>query len=330
MPAMFAALLGPIAAVNSGRLRSGLTTEWELEIIEDLGDAARLTAALARADAVVAQRYLASFPPAPGLRLVQVHGAGYDLVDMAAVPDAATVCNAYGHDIGIAEFCLLGMLQWCHRLVEMHQEFRDRGSWAPGAPASGPLHDEVYGKTVGIVGLGRIGRQLATRCKAMGMRVLAVNRSVGPVPQGVDRLEGLDRLEALAAESDFVVVTCALTEETRGLVGPAALAAMKPTGVIMNIARGPVIDEDALYEALAEKRIGGGVLDTWYVYPTQGDPNPRPSRHPFHTLDNVYMTPHASGWTEGQATRRWAQISGNLNALARGEPLDNVVRPALR
>jgi phosphoglycerate dehydrogenase-like enzyme len=129
------------------------------------------------------------------------------------------------------------------------------------------------------------------------------------------------------AECDFVVVTTALSAETKVLVGAALLGRMKPTGVIVNVARGAVIDEDALYAALAEKRIGGGIIDVWWSYPSAANPEAPPSKHPFHKLPNVILTPHSSGWTTGMRRRRAGQIAANLDHLARGEPLDNVVRP---
>ena len=102
---------------------------------------------------------------------------------------------------------------------------------------------------------------------------------------------------------------------------------MKRTGVIINVARGPVIDEDALYAALAENRIGGAIIDVWWSYPSADKPEAPPSRHPFHKLANVLRTPHSSGWTLGMRRRRAGQIAANLDHLARGEPLDNIVRP---
>jgi phosphoglycerate dehydrogenase-like enzyme len=126
---------------------------------------------------------------------------------------------------------------------------------------------------------------------------------------------------------DAVVVSLPLTDATRGIVGAAALAAMRPHAVIVNVGRGPVIDEQALYDALAEGRIGGAIIDTWYTYPSAETPVTQPSRLPFHTLRNVVMTPHMSGWTDGTIRRRQQTIATNINALARGEGLVNVVSP---
>ena len=159
------------------------------------------------------------------------------------------------------------------------------------------MHGEAAGKTIGIVGFGRIGKAIAVRARAFGMRVLAVNRSGAPAAEA-DRIERFGWLEWLLAESDYVVLACPLTDETRGMIGAAAFRSMKPSAMLINVARGPVVDEDALYEAMASRRIAAALLDAWYTYPTLAEPNPRPSRYDFDKLDNVRATPHMSGWTE--------------------------------
>ena len=110
------------------------------------------------------------------------------------------------------------------------------------------------------------------------------------------------------------------------MIGTQQLARMKPSAVIINVARGALIDERALFEACREKRIGGAVIDTWFKYPVEGHEVAEPSSLPFRELENVVMTPHASGWTEGLRPRRCKMIAGNLDRLARGEPLINVVK----
>ena len=125
-----------------------------------------------------------------------------------------------------------------------------------------------------------------------------------------------------------MVIACPLGEATRGLIGEAQLARMRASAVLINVARGPIVDEDALFTALRERTIGGAALDTWYRYPEHAGEMLRPSRHPFHELDNVLMTPHCSGWTEGVMARRFAVIADNLERLQSGRPLLNQVHPA--
>jgi phosphoglycerate dehydrogenase-like enzyme len=118
-----------------------------------------------------------------------------------------------------------------------------------------------------------------------------------------------------------------LTTETKGIVGAEAFAAMRPTAVVLNVGRGPTVDERALYEALRTNRIAGAVIDTWYQYPEPGHANVLPSSLPFHELPNVIMTPHMSGWTQGTIRRRQETIAGNVMRRARGEPCVHVVGP---
>jgi phosphoglycerate dehydrogenase-like enzyme len=126
-------------------------------------------------------------------------------------------------------------------------------------------------------------------------------------------------------ECDFVVPAIAQGPETEGLPDARRLALMKRSAFLVNIARGAVLDEDAVYAALRDRRIGGAAVDVWWRYPSESEPKRRPSHHPFHELPNVIMTPHCSGWTEGMVARRWAEVAGNINRFVRGEPLDNVV-----
>jgi phosphoglycerate dehydrogenase-like enzyme len=141
----------------------------------------------------------------------------------------------------------------------------------------------------------------------------------------VDQVLGLERLHDVLGEAHFIVLACALTPETTGLIGATALAAMRPDAVIVNVARGPVIDEAALAAALQERRIGGAAIDTWWRYPAQAQATDE--AEPFAGLANTLLSPHVAGWTGGTIRRRTRFIAANLDRLARGEPLENVVRP---
>lgn len=314
---------------NDGRLSllpQFLDTPWEIEVVgtEDL---VALEHALAHADAMVSMSWKWELRSASRLKLLQLPGAGTDEIDFARVPLATAVCNCYEHEIGIAEYVLGTMLEWTIEARRMDREFR-RGSWA-GSYLNGPRHGELFGKTLGIVGYGRIGREVARRAKPFGMRVIVCTRSPVPDTALVDRVDGMDRFGDLLAEADFIAVTPPLNEQTRGLFDRRAFASMRRTAVIISVARGAIIDERALYEALVERRIGGAIIDVWYQYPPQGQPQgPRPSLFPFQELDNVLMTPHASAWTDGLLPRRNRAVAMNLNRLARGETLLNVVRAA--
>ncbi|MEM6441835.1 MAG: NAD(P)-dependent oxidoreductase, partial [Pseudomonadota bacterium] len=134
-----------------------------------------------------------------------------------------------------------------------------------------------------------------------------------------------DSLDKLLKESDFVLVATDMNAETIGLIDADRLAAMKPDGVIINVGRGRVIDEDALYDALAAKRIGGAVIDVWYNYASPADPDPWPCNRPFQDLDNVILSPHRSAVTEAMHARRWRFVAENCLRIGRGEPPENVV-----
>ena len=320
---MRALFLGSFAANQAAGITRHLEAALEVEIhADDRGPAA--AAALEMAEIVVSGAWTRHYPPAPRLKLLQVPLAGIDQIDLAALPKGVAVCNAYGHEPAIGEFAILAMLAWRHRLFEVAGSFR-AGSWEWSPLAGGRRRGELGGSTVGIVGLGRIGVEIAWRAAALGCRVLAANRTPRERPPSVERLYALADLDAMLKESDIVVLSCALTPQTKGLIDASRLAAMKRDAYLINLARGPVADEDALYRALADGMIGGAALDTWWRYPNAHEPQPRPSRHPFHELANVLMTPHCSPRTEGTVARRSRDIARNLDRFARGEPVANLV-----
>jgi phosphoglycerate dehydrogenase-like enzyme len=264
---------------------------------------------------------------APRLRLVQVPGAGLDRIDRSALGPATVLANAYGHDTGIAEYVLGAMLALARDFRRIDASLRD-GRWESvwsGAPV--PLWSELAGKTLGIVGYGRIGQAVARRALAFDMEVLAIRRDASqPDPNRLASVRGPEALDDVLARADFLALTLALSPESRGLIDARALARMKPTAVLINVARGEVVDEEALYAALAGGALGGAALDVWYRYPQGAGPT-LPSRLPFHTLPNVLMTPHVSGWTEGMMDARAAVIAENIHRVARGEvPVNAVAR----
>jgi phosphoglycerate dehydrogenase-like enzyme len=184
---------------------------------------------------------------------------------------------------------------------------------------------ELGGKTLGILGYGRIGQAVARRARAFDMTVRAIRQAPsGASVEGLASLSGPEGLDALLREADYLAVTLALTPETRGMLGARELGLMKRSAVLVNVARGEVVDEDALYDALAGGGIAGAALDVWYRYPAAPGPT-LPSRRPFHELRNVLMTPHVSGWTEGMLQARAAVIAGNVERVARGEAPLNFV-----
>jgi len=315
---------------NDGRLArisEFLTTEWRIEVADE-HDREAFPEALSRAHACISMQWPKDMPAAPHLKLLHLPGAGIDAIDFTAVPATATVCNVFEHEIGISEYVMASMLQWMIPIPQLQADLR-RGHWH-GSYLFGPVHGELFGKTIGIVGYGHIGREVAKRAEAFGMKVLACSHTARAGDSVVSSVQGIEQLNSLLEESDFVLLALPLTDATNGIIGGSQLATMKPTGVIINVARGALIEEAALYTALRDKRIGGAIIDTWYRYPSDKTSICEPSQFPFHELDNVIMTPHASAWTDQLIYRRNRVIASNLDRLARNQPLINVVKSATR
>eukprot|EP00927_Polykrikos_kofoidii_P067088 TRINITY_DN62611_c0_g1_i1.p1 TRINITY_DN62611_c0_g1~~TRINITY_DN62611_c0_g1_i1.p1 ORF type:complete len:346 (-),score=46.61 TRINITY_DN62611_c0_g1_i1:75-1112(-) len=265
------------------------------------------------------------------VKLFQITMTGTNTVDWSAVPESCAVCNVFGMETGIAEFVLTAMLQWNSRVCERMATFRKHWSswvppWTPGSPFA-TQRPELASQTLGIVGLGTIGLAVVHRARAFNMRIVAVRSQAQPPPEGVAWVRSTnDGLEALLAESDFVLLCCDLNDSTRGLIDARRLSQMKSSAVVINVARGPVIVEGDLYAACQHKSIGGAVLDVWWTYPEADAPPVEPSRFPFHELDNVIVSPHCSGWTACFRERRVKSVASNLDSLARGEGFANIVR----
>ena len=322
---MKALFLGNVAADTAKGIAAELPPELRVEILADPQQLMNLPEAAADADILVSNHWRAEYPPAPRLRLVQSVATGIELIDLAALPRGVAICNAFGHETAIAEYVLMTMLVSSHRFREIEADFRTHSSWRASWVESGAPHGEIFGSTVGIVGLGRVGREVARRAAAFGCHVVAANRSPRRAEGGLERVYPLSELDQMLPICDFVVLSTALSPETESLIDARRLALMKRSAFLVNIARGAVVDEDAVYHALRDRSIGGAALDVWWQYPNAAEPERRPSRHAFHELPNVIMTPHCSGWTAGMVARRWAEVAGNINRFVRGEPPENVV-----
>ena len=163
---------------------------------------------------------------------------------------------------------------------------------------------ELAGKTLGLLGYGRIGRAVARRARAFDMNICAVRRDVGRSTDDEPAfLGGPDSIGEVLRGSDYVLISMPATSETVGSIDRGRLGLMKPTAFLINVARAEIIDEDALYEALAQRSIAGAALDVWYRYPSKPG-RAAPATRPFHELSNVLMTPHVAGWTDGMLDAR--------------------------
>ena len=256
----------------------------------------------------------------PGVRVVSNFGVGVDHIDVpAATARKIPVGNTPGVlDGATADLAFALLLAAGRRLVE-----GDRYARGPDFLRYDPsfmLGREVHGSTLGIVGLGRIGEQVARRARGFDMTVLYCNRNRKPEAEAALGVQ-YAALDALLAESDYVVLTVPLTSETRGLIGRDQLAKMKPTASLINAARGAVLDLEALTEALANRRIHAAALDVT-------DPEPLPRDHPILQLPNVIIAPHLGSATDQTRFRMAEMAVQNLMAGLAGQTLPFRVLPA--
>jgi phosphoglycerate dehydrogenase-like enzyme len=304
---------------------------WELRIFEErlkglaivvAASGSRLLEEIVDAEAAVGRLPDEAVMAACRLKFVQAPWAGVDgfnlelLRSKGVVLASAKGCNARA----VAEHALALMLALAKRIAQLSERVKS-GGWVPWSEET--FLDDLEGKTVVIVGYGNIGRELARMCRCLGMRVIGVRRRRPAEPdEYAERVVGLSELGEVAGEADFLVVALPLTPETRGAVGRRVLKAMKPTAYLVNVGRGAVVDEEALYEALTKGWIAGAALDVWWSYPP--DPS-APSRLGVHKLPNVVATPHKAGWTR-EARRRCLEFAAeNVARYLRGEEPLNVV-----
>jgi phosphoglycerate dehydrogenase-like enzyme len=258
---------------------------------------------------------------APRLRWIQVGSAGvegYLFPELVESPITLTNARAiYG--IQLADHAMALILAFARELPELLRR-QQAACWDDRRG----LHSvELQGQTLLVVGLGGTGVELARRAAAFGMRVVATRRHPGrPLSVGVERVEPPTALHDLLPAADYVAICCPLTPETRHLFGAAELARMKPTGVLVNVTRGGVVDHAALLESLQAGRLGGAGLDVT-------DPEPLPPDSPLWRLRHVIITPHSSGQSQGAGPRMLALLQDNLRRFAAGEPLLCVVDKTL-
>jgi phosphoglycerate dehydrogenase-like enzyme len=325
-PADGALLRVAFAGVFAGHVADRVQARLRIPCDVVLGDESQICSRLSDVDVLVTMGFTREMATAaPRLRLVQVPGAGLDRIDRAALRPDTALANAYGHDVGIAEYVIGAMLAINRDFCRVDASLR-RGQWESvwsGTPV--PLWPELAGKTLAVLGYGRIGQAVARRALAFDMEVLAIRRDASrPDPNRLAFLRGPGALDELLGRADYLAITLALTPDTRGLIDRRRLRLMKPTAALINVARGEVVDEDALYEALSAGGLRAAALDVWYRYPTGGAPT-HPGNRPFHALPNVLMTPHVSGWTEGMMDARAGVIAENIHRVARNEPPVNLI-----
>jgi phosphoglycerate dehydrogenase-like enzyme len=283
---------------------------------EELGPASDAEAALG---GFSGERLRAVLAGAPKLRWVHTFSAGVDrhLPAMAQYERVLLTNNRGTNDVPIAEH-VIAMIFAAAKHVPEHLAAQGRHEWQRDT-----AHAEVRDATLVILGMGNIGSELARLAGGVGMRVIGIRRDASrrdsgrPAP-AVDRIVSPDRLVEVAREADYFAVTAALTPQTRGMVSAEVLAALKPSAWVINVARGPIVDEAALILALKEKRIGGTALD---VFETE----PLPAASPLWSFGNAILTPHVSSSSPRVRERSLALVAENVRRFKSGEPLLNVV-----
>lgn len=277
--------------------------------------------AIALADVLVCSRLSAEDARRCRAGLVHVTGSGTDRVALDALVPGTQVLRTGHHERSIAEHVLLVVLAHHRRLAEATGQMRD-GTWRSVATDPGtPMHRNFNELTIGLVGFGGIGQQTMELCSSLGAKCVAVRRSPRPEEQrapGLEWVKDMQALPELLAVSDVVVLGVPLTERTTHLIGAEELGLMKPDALLVNVSRGPVIDQDALHEALTHTRIGGAALDVWWGAP-EGTRAPASVNH-FAGLPNVIATPHNSGHAQRTFEDRIREIVANINAYASSTP----------
>ena len=250
---------------------------------------------------------------APKLRFIQSIGAGVDQFPQDELKERGIrLASARGvNQRAVAEHALALILALARRLPEARDNQKNR-FWRQMISAVDQREDELAGKTLLIVGIGGIGGRLARLAKALDMRVIGIRRDAGAGANGADAVHALAELDRLLPEADIVALTCPLTPETTGVIGARALASMKKTAVLINVARGRCVDEAALIQALAERRIAAAGLDCFAE-------EPLPSTSPLWDFENVLVTPHTAGETQRYEENVLDVMLENLDRLWRGE-----------
>lgn len=270
-------------------------------------------------DGIVTRSKLPSdiFEAAPRVRAVAIHGTGTDLVPLdSATARGVMVSNIPGGNAqSVAEYCAMAMLMLARGILPIVDSLKSR-TW-DSARALGANAHEIAGMTLGIVGVGAIGTRLARIARGgFGMRVLGTQRRLDRLPA---EAEGRPLHELIPA-SDFVVITCPLTPQTRHLFNEGTIGAMRHTAWLVNVGRGPVIDEAALIAALRARRIAGAMLDVYEHYRLEPG-------HPLFSLDNVILTPHLAGMTRESRARMGVAAAEELVRMLSGERPKNFVNP---
>ena len=259
------------------------------------------------------------------LKLIHLPGSGTDGINFSLVPKGCIVCNVYEHEIAISEFVIANLLNWEINLIDKIKKFK-LYNWEDSMLFSSSPHSELNKKKIAIIGYGRIGKEITKKLKAFNTPVTVITRRKIKKDTFFQKNVLIKNITKNIKEYDYLIVACDLNKSTLNLITKKEMSLMKKNSVIVNIARGSIVNEKDLYFSLKNNIIGGAIIDTWYKYPEK-DNNEyfKPSKYDFAKLKNIIMTPHLSALTESLLERRIKIISKNIKAIRENKKLINVV-----
>lgn len=311
----------PFAPPQWDRLNAALQPD--ATVVVDLADATAVSEALAEAEIALLSNDLdARFVGAPKLKWIHCDHAGLTRSARPEVFENGLIVTGSAGRSGaaLAEHAMMFALLLCSRYPDFY-EAQKRHEWRR-APEMADLR-ALSGRTMGIIGMGHTGTELAARASAFNMTVLGYRRRIAAPPPGVERIYSADAGEGIGPildAADILVLAINLSDATRGLIGAAELARLKPSAVLVNMSRGKVIDQDALVTALREGRLAGAGLDVT-------DPEPLPADHPLWETPNVLITPHYTPALPDKSDRSLGMILENLMRYRAGQPMINRITP---
>ena len=319
-------LLGRMPCAGLSGFEARLSDRHEVAAVREPQDAENRIGEFESADVIVGgpvdRRIVGA---ASRLKLFHVFRGGIDGLGVELLPNHVAVANTFHHEAGVAEFAVLSCLLLPRRIYEYDRRLR-RGDWSGsvmwGEP---PEYATLQGTRVLLVGAGHIGTEIAARLRAFGPRIVAVSRDPKRAIPHVDEVVGYDSLHLELGRADFVILSVRLADNTAGLIGAPELEKMKDSAYLINVSRGAVVDQHALYDALAAGGIAGAAVDVWYTYPTTREETCLPSEAKLYELDNLIMSPNRSSWTETMLDGRVQDVAENVERLAADRPLTNVV-----
>ena len=267
-------------------------------------------------------------PKTQKLKLIHLPGSGTDGIDFSKIPSGCIVCNVYEHEIAISEFIIASLLNWEIKLMNKLENFK-KYNWNDSMLFSKNPHGELNNKKIAILGYGRIGKELTKKLTVFNSQTTIITRKKIKKEKIFNRNLLINNLAKYMKEFDYFIIACDLNKSTLNLITKKEINLMKKNCVLVNVARGPIINEKDLYNALKNNLIGGAIIDTWWRYPEIADKeNFKPSIFNFGKLKNIVMTPHLSALSSNLLERRIKVISQNILALKKNKKLVNIVYEA--